>query len=326
MWTLHGRLGIVSAAAGVALGSVLMVAAQLPAFLRHVGLPRRFPAGGSLATLGAFAPIAMFTVSRQAQVFIERYLGSTLPPGTISHLNYAQKVAQVPMLVALLVCTVTFPTLARNVAAGDLDRARRRLETDLGTVTALIAVSGAYLVAFAPVIIGVLLEHGRFDAADTAATAGVMRVYAFGLLGHALVGVLSRPFFTGDRPTWYPAVAMGAGLAVTAVVANACVSWLGVYAIAAANGAGITVTAVALLLGLRTRIVAVSLAALGSTIARLGGAAAGAGAAGWLAARAMTSLPPYTVGVAGGLVVLAVFAVLARLSGVLTIGGIRHGR
>ena len=45
MWSLHGRFGIVSAAAGVALGGVFMVVAQLPSFLRHIGLPRRWRRG-----------------------------------------------------------------------------------------------------------------------------------------------------------------------------------------------------------------------------------------------------------------------------------------
>jgi putative peptidoglycan lipid II flippase len=238
------------------------------------------------------------------------------------------------MLVALLVCTVTFPTLARSVAAGEAQAARRRLEADLRTVTALIFVAAAYLVAFAPVVVGVLLEHGRFTAADTAATAAIMRVYALGVSGHAMVGVLSRPFFIGERPTWYPAVAMGIGLAVTAVLAVAGVHWLHAYAIAAANGAGITTTAVLLLAGLRGRIVTVSLSAVGAAAARLAAAAIGAGAVGWLAGRAMAGWPSAVVAVAGGVVVLAAFAALARLAGVDEVSTlasqlkqrIRHGR
>ena len=167
MWTLHGRIGIVSAAAGVALGSVFMVLAQLPSYLRHIGVPQRWRVGLPAVTLGAFAPIAIYTLSRQAQVFVERFLGSSLAPGTISHLNYAQKVAQMPMLVALLICTVTFPVLARSVASGEAEIARRRLQADLRTVTALIFVSAAFLIAFAPQVVGVLLEHGRFTPADT---------------------------------------------------------------------------------------------------------------------------------------------------------------
>ncbi|MGA5300383.1 lipid II flippase MurJ [Nucisporomicrobium flavum] len=326
MATLHGRLGIVSAAAGVALGSLFMVLVQVPGFLRHVGLPRRWRGSAPAVTLGLVAPIVVYTLARQAQVFVERHLGSSLAPGTISYLNYAQKVAQIPMLIALLVCTVTFPTLARNVAAGETEQARRRVETDLRTVTALILVAAAYLVAYAPRIVAVLLEHGRFTAADTAATAAIMRVYALGVLGHAMVGVLSRPFFTGERRTWYPAVAMAAGLAVTTGLAVVAVPWLGAYAIAAANGIGITTTAVLLLLGLRRHIVAVSVPAVGAATARLAAAAAGAGTAGWLAARATASWSALPAAVVGGLLVLSVFVLLARSAGIAELRRFPHVR
>jgi putative peptidoglycan lipid II flippase len=325
IWSLHGRLGVLSAAIGVALGSLFMVLVQLPGYLRHVGIPRRVLVRGSLLTVGALAPIAVYTLTRQAQVFVERFLGSSLDAGTISRLNYAQKVAQLPMLVALLVCTVTFPTLARTVAAGDTVAARRRLESDLRAVTALVLLGAAYLVAFAPQIVELLFQHGRFTAADTAATAAILRVYSLGLLGHALVGVLSRPYFTGERPTWYPAVAMAAGLGTTAVLAAVGVPVFGVMAIVAANAIGITVTAVALLVGLGTRTVAVPVRAVAAATARIGAVAAAAGAAGWLVSRAAAGLGPVAVGAVGGVVVLVVFVVLARLSGVDGFGRLLAG-
>jgi putative peptidoglycan lipid II flippase len=269
--------------------------------------------------------VAVYTLSRQAQVFVERFLGSHLEPGTISHLNYAQKVAQLPMLVALLVCTVTFPTLARSVAARQKDEARRRLETDLRTVTALIFVATAFLVVFAPDIIGLLLEHGEFTAADTAATAAIMRVYAFGLFGHAMVGVLCRPFFTGERPSWYPAAAMGVGLATNAVLAAVAVPHFGGPAIAAANGAGITVTAGLLLIGVRRRVIEVSLPALGGAAARLGLAAAGAAAAGVAIRRITAGLPDVVVVGTGGVVLLVAFVGLAHVLGVREVGQVFTG-
>src|SRR5205814_3273655 len=124
-------------------------------------------------------PIAVFTLTRQSQVFVERFLGSSLTPGTISHLNYAQKVAQVPMILAMVVTTITFPALARSIGAKDAAGARRRLETDLGVVAAIVLSASAYLLVFAPVLVGLLFQHGLFNVADTAATAGIIRVYTF---------------------------------------------------------------------------------------------------------------------------------------------------
>ncbi|KUL23607.1 hypothetical protein ADL15_45705 [Actinoplanes awajinensis subsp. mycoplanecinus] len=315
MILLHARFGVVSAAGGVALGGLLMVLVQVPAYLRRVGLPHGWHLGGSALTAGAVVPVVAYTLTRQAQVFVERFVASDLSAGTISHLNYAQKIDQIPMLVALLVCAVTFPTLARDVAAGDVAKARHRVEADLRTVTALILVSVAFLIAYAPQVVAVLLQHGEFTAADTAATATVMRVYALGVLGHSFVGVLARPYYADGQRTWFPVAVMAAGLGLTAVLATLGTPLFGAPAIAAANGIGITVAAVLLLTGLRRRVLPISVRAIAGAVGRLALVGAAACGAGLFAARVMTGLTPLPQAIAGGIVVLAVFAGLARLAG-----------
>jgi putative peptidoglycan lipid II flippase len=309
MWTLRDRLGVVAAAAGVALGGVLMIVVQAPSYLRHVGLPRprrwRTPAAG--LAFAAVAPVVVYTLGRQSQVYIERFLGSGLPAGAISHLNYAQKLAQLPMLVALLVCTVTFPRLARALAAGDLALARQRFAADLRVVTMLVLLGAAYLFVFARAIVEALLERGAFTASDTTWTAAIVRVYALGLLGHALVGVATRPYFAAGRPTWFPAGAVGTGIAVNAVLAAVAAPRFGVTGIAAANGIGITIAAVLLLAGLRRRDLSVPLASMVARTATVAGAAA---VAGWLVGRLLDGFGPTVVCVAGA-AILSPFAVVA---------------
>ena len=167
---------------------------------------------GRAVALALVAPVLLFALSRQSQVLIERFLASTLPAGAISHLNYAQKVAQIPMTLSLMLCTVTFPVVAQAIAEGDTERARDRVERDL----ALVAVRGA-------------VRRGgdrrrarrrssnssssgaRSPRADTAATAAVMRVYALGLLGHTLVGALVRSYFSVEPAHLVPAGRDGRG-------------------------------------------------------------------------------------------------------------------
>ncbi|MGK4580469.1 lipid II flippase MurJ [Kitasatospora sp. HPMI-4] len=200
LFTCHATLGVRSAAAGVALGSLLMAGVLIVPFCRRLRRgrrpgPRRGSAGLVLIPF-ALLPVAAFTLTRQAQVFIERYLGSDLPPGTISHLNYAAKVSQLAMTAALLICTVTFPLVARALAAGDLTAARDRVEKDLGQAAAVVLLGTACLMACAPSVVSLLFERGAFGPRDTAATAAVMRVYGLGLPAQALVGVMVRPYFS----------------------------------------------------------------------------------------------------------------------------------
>jgi putative peptidoglycan lipid II flippase len=309
----------VTAAAKVPAG--LGAAAPAPSAPDTATAPPPAPAPGSsrdtydgriaLLGLGMLAPVVTFAISRQAQVLFERYLASPLPAGAISHLNYAQKVAQMPMVLSLMVCTVTFPVVARAMADGDKQRARLRVERDLALVGIVVLVGAAYVIACAPQLIHLLFERGAFDARDTADTASVMRVYCCGLLGHSLVGALVRPFFSGTRPTWYPATAMAAGLLVTVVAGVIAVHQWGVHGIAAANAAGILTAALLLLHGLGARVVAIDVRRVAAGLARLLLAAAVATAAGWGAARFLTD--PLAGAAAGGLTVLVVFASVAHL-------------
>ena len=242
----YRTLGVTAVAAGVALGAVLMVAVQTPAFLRAAGPPMLPMRGHGSVALAALAPVVVFTVSRQAQVYVERYLGSKLPPGAISHLNYSQKVAQVPMQLGVLFAAVSFPTLSRAVQAGRLAEARRRMARDLAMAGGFVALSTLLLLAVAPEIVRVLFQHGAFTARDTAATASIMRVYALGLVGQTVVGVTARLHFSA-RATWLPAAAMVPGLLATAVIGRLTLNSLGANGIALGNAAGITLTAILLL-------------------------------------------------------------------------------
>lgn len=310
---LYAQWGVRAAAAGVAIGSLLMVAVQLPGVARRTTLAPLVRIGRSKAPLlgaAVLAPVVLFAVSRQSQVLVERFLAAPLPAGAISHLNYAQKVAQMPMVLSLMVCTVTFPVLATAMAGGDREAARRRVEQDLAMAAAIVLLGTAMVVGYAPQIVEVLFHRGAFDDEDAATTASVMRVYAAGLLGHCLVGALGRPFFSSGRPTWFPAAAMAGGLAVTVAAGAAAVGAWGVHGIAAANAAGITTTAVLLLLGLGSRGVAIEARAVGRRIGVLAVASATATAAGVLAGPLVEGAAASLAG--GCLLVPAVFLLTAR--------------
>ncbi|RKE21790.1 lipid II flippase MurJ [Streptomyces sp. TLI_171] len=337
----HQLLGVRSAALGVALGSGLMAGVLLLPFARRLrehrrrGL-RRGSARGLVLIPLALLPVAAFTLTRQAQVFIERYLGSGLPPGTISHLNYAAKISQLAMTSAILIVTVTFPVVARALAAGDLAAARDRVEKDLGQAAAVVLLGTAFLMACAPAVVALLFQRGAFGAADTSATAAVIRVYSFGLPAQAMIGVMVRPYFCvrpvvrradtpraeGDRTTWldwYPVGAMAVGLAVTCVVGVTATPRFGALGLAAGNAAGITTTAALLLRGLLLRGIALRLRRVLAGQLRLLTAAVAAALLGALTTRAVAA--PLPAALLGGSTVLVVFAGLGALLGAAEVRG-----
>ncbi|MEU3610367.1 lipid II flippase MurJ [Streptomyces sp. NPDC035033] len=318
MVLLREPWGVRSAAAGVAVGGVLMVLVQVPALLRELRarpvpprvpeVPVPGPAGdGRLVVLGLIAPVVAFSVVRQSQTLIERFLAAPLPAGAISYLNYAQKVAQMPMILSLMLCTVSFPVVARALAAGDPEGARRRVERDLLLAAVVVLVGASVVIAAAPKIVELLFQRGEFDRTATTATAAVMRVYALGLLGQTMVGALVRCYFSAARPLWYPAAAMAAGLAATAAAGVPGARAWGAVGIAAANALGITLTAVLLLRGAHRQTVPVRTDRLGVGLLRLATAAAWATGAAWLCSMAIG--PPAAAVAVAVLVVAGAFLV-----------------
>ncbi|MER5943404.1 lipid II flippase MurJ [Streptomyces sp. NPDC001928] len=319
MFALGARWGVRAAALGVALGGCLMAAVQAPSLWRRIARrPERAataPAspyegdGGRTVALGLVCAVLLFALCRQSQVLIERFLAAGLPAGAISHLNYAQKVAQLPMSLSMMVCVVTFPVVARAIAEGDTRRAGERVERDLALMACLVLLGAAMVVAGAPQIVQLLFQRGAFSAQDTAATAAVMRVYALGLLGQTLVGALVRSYFSTGRTTWFPLAAMGAGALATAGIGLWAVDPWGARGIAAANAAGITLTALLLLLGLGPRAVPVRVRLVVAELSRPVRAAVCATVAGLVCARQFDS--PAACVAACCLSVTAVFVLLA---------------
>ncbi|MEU6279997.1 lipid II flippase MurJ [Streptomyces sp. NPDC047028] len=318
MFTLRGHWGVRSAAFGVAAGGVLMVAVQLPSLVRQL---RRKGAEGMAAggagtrpvNVSLLATVLLFALCRQSQVLIERFLASHLPSGAISHLNYAQKIAQIPMTLSMMLCTVTFPVVARALADGDTERARGRVERDLALASCLVLLGTAAVVACAPQLVELLFQRGEFTARDTAATAGVMRVYALGLLGQTLTGVLVRSYFSAGRATWYPVGAMTVGIIVTSWIGAWTIGPWGVTGVAAANAAGITVTAGLLLAGMGPRSVPVRVRGVLRELSRPLRAAAVAGLAGAFVAGRFTA--PLAGLAAGTATVTVVFVLLGLALG-----------
>ncbi|WP_020136058.1 murein biosynthesis integral membrane protein MurJ [Streptomyces sp. 351MFTsu5.1] len=319
MFVLGGHWGVRSAALGVAVGSGLMALIQLPSFVRQLRrrkVEQTLPVEGDgqrAVTAALVATVLLFALCRQSQVLIERFLASTLPAGAISHLNYAQKVAQIPMTLSLMLCTVTFPVVARALADGDVERARGRVERDLALAACVVLLGAATVIACAPQIIELLFQRGAFTVRDTAATADVMRVYALGLLGQTLTGALVRSYFSAGRPSWYPVSAMVAGIIVTSWAGAWTVGPWGVLGIAAANAAGITVTAALLLAGMRRRSVPIRTRQVLAELSRPARAAVVATLAGAFVASRLDD--PLTGLAAGAATVLTVFLLLARALG-----------
>ncbi|WP_052329905.1 murein biosynthesis integral membrane protein MurJ [Thermicanus aegyptius] len=152
---------------------------------------------GLRQTLHMTGPVLIGTMVGQVNVLVDRMLASGLSEGSISALNYANKVSQLAFgIIVVSIISVLYPKLAEQASqAGkdDLKRLTRYAMRVLMIVLVPILFGGVIL---ARPIIQILFERGAFDAADTDLTTVAFIFFNLGIVGLGLHELFSRVFFS----------------------------------------------------------------------------------------------------------------------------------
>ena len=142
------------------------------------------------------APRVLGLAVVQVNFWVNTMLASGLPAGSLSALNYAWLLMLLPQgIVAQGVATAAFPTFAALEARGRYPELRRTLSSTLRAVIFLTIPAAAGLFVWRVPLVRMLLERGQFTAHSTQMTAYALAFYAFGLVGHSLLEIISRAFY-----------------------------------------------------------------------------------------------------------------------------------
>lgn len=191
---------IVGMAIGAVLGGLGQLLIQVPA-LRAQGFRWRpqvsFRDPGVLRMAALMAPASIGIAAAQVNVFTSTFLASTLAEGSVSWLNYAYRLMQLPIgLFGVAIATVTLAEVSRHAAAGNLADLKATLSLSLRLVMLLTIPATLLLMALARPIIALLYEHGRFGSWDTAMTSRALWAYAIGLAAFSAVRVMVPAFYS----------------------------------------------------------------------------------------------------------------------------------
>jgi putative peptidoglycan lipid II flippase len=247
-----------------------------------------------VAALPLMLGVTLLTVDE----WYDRWFGALLSAGSVASLAYARQLMQLPVaVVGQAIATAALPTLSRYASEGRTDELDATLLGALRAAVTLACLGAAGAFVFAEPLVRVVYEGGRFEAADTARVATLLRIFAFAVPAWVTQQIAVRGFYArGD--TWRP---MWLGSAV-ALAALAPYFWLGqrlgAPGLALAGAAGMSVSALATLALLRRLHGGPSLGALGVTALRAAAVAALAGAV-------AAAVPPAGSGALGALLQLA---------------------
>ncbi len=212
-----GWPAIAGMAWGTLIGGLLQLLIQLPALFK-VGCtftPRlNLKDPGLKRILFLMLPATIGLSATQINIFVNTNFASSCAEGSVSWLNYAFRMVQLPIGVFGVAFSIAaMPVLARCAAKKDMDGLRRTFTSSLLMVFSLTIPATAGLVLLARPIIRLIFEHGAFTALDTTQTAAALTYYAYGLFAYSAVKIMV-PVFYALNDTKYPVI--GSFLAVAA--------------------------------------------------------------------------------------------------------------
>lgn len=189
---------IYALAIGVLLGGLGQLLFQAP-FLKHrlnYGFILDLTDPGLKKLLAMMLPAVLGLAIFQLNVLVDNKLASRLGDGSISALQYAIRLFQLPLGVfAAAVSSAVLPRLSVAAAQADAEELAQTLRRGITLCAFMSLPAMAGLWALGKPIIQLLFEHGNFQSQDTLRTLYALNFYVPGLIGYALALVLTRAFY-----------------------------------------------------------------------------------------------------------------------------------
>ena len=249
---------IYALAIAVFVGGVMQLGIQIPALIRIGMLPRiglniqfalRDP--GVRRVMSKMGP-AIFAVSAaQISIMINTNIASRLAKGSISWLNYADRLMEFPTaLLGVALGTILLPSLSKAHSDGDQSEYSALLDWGLRLTFLLALPAAVALATLSEPLTTSLYHYGKFDALAVDMTAKALIAYGVGLIGLVLVKILAPGFYAKQNIRTPVKIAIGI-LIATQAMNLVFVPWIAHAGLALSVGLGACLNAAFLYWGLR---------------------------------------------------------------------------
>jgi putative peptidoglycan lipid II flippase len=173
-------------------------------------------------------------------LLINSFFGSLIPePGVAEQapagIDKAFRIYMLPQGVfSVAIATVLFPTMARLAARGAFDNLRATMANGMRQILLLLTPAAAAILVLSEPMVRLVFERGEFDSSQTDLVAEALFWFAFSLPFNGLFLLLTRTFFSLQRP-WVPTWIAALNLGVTALFSALFYDPFGVGGIVAAT-------------------------------------------------------------------------------------------
>jgi putative peptidoglycan lipid II flippase len=160
--------------------------------------------------------------------FINSVFGTLVDKEAPSAIEKAFRIYMLPQgLFSVAVATVLFPTISRMASRRDVRNMRRVIGIGMRQINLLLIPAAVFILVLATPIVRLVYERGHFNATSTSLTSEALFWFAFSLPFGGLNLLLTRVFFSVQRP-WIPTRLAALNIIVDIVVSVGLYKPLGI--------------------------------------------------------------------------------------------------
>jgi putative peptidoglycan lipid II flippase len=171
-------------------------------------------------------------------LLINSFFGTLVNSQAPAAIDKAFRIYMLPQgIFSVAIATILFPTLARFAARGAYGDLRNTMANGMRQICLMLIPSAVFMGVLAEPITRLVYQRGAFNHRATELVAEAMVVWAFSLPAQGVSLLLSRTFFSLQRP-WLTTALSAGNLVVNAVVALLLYKPLGVTGVVIGTVAG----------------------------------------------------------------------------------------
>ena len=218
-------------AIGVLLGTVVQLLMVIPVLAKidfRLKLHFNWRDPGVTRVLKLLIPVTIGLGVINIDLVINSVVGALISDSAPRAIDAAFRIYMLPQgIFSVALATVLFPALSRLVARGDMTGLRSMVGVGTRQNLLLLVPAAAATMALASPIVELIYQYGAFNAASTKEVSTALFWFAFSMPFAGVNLLLTRTFFSLQRP-WIPSALAAVNLVVNALVSIALYKPLGI--------------------------------------------------------------------------------------------------
>jgi len=199
-------------------------------------------------------PVFIGVAINDLNAIVDRTLASSLAAGSISALNYANRLNGLILGVFITaITTVIFPLLSKEFSNNNINGVKKIMGYGFNLILLITIPAAVGLIVLSTPIVEVAFERGEFDSTATIMTSKALIFYAIGLVAMSLRLLIDRVYFS-LQDTKTPMINGAISVVFNIVLNLILVQYMGHAGLALATSIATTIATLLMFYGLKKKI------------------------------------------------------------------------